>query len=463
MKTKLPLLLAVFFCWLPASADIQDGLDAMFMSTGNEPAVYSSQRRFGVDLGTLRLRAPISSYQLVNLSRPTLRAGCGGIDMYGGSFTFINAEQFRQILRQIGANALGYAFKLALASMCKECDSILSDLQDMINATNAMQVDTCKWAKGFVNDLAEAVPEKYRQNWQLEETTAGNFTDTFGAVQEVFDNWGNAESGGDASGADPARKDVGNYTWNALVRRGGPSAGSVFSFLDGNVNNDELLMNLAGTFIYGVTATDELNGEVTSRLTYQELKFGKNKADDDATDTNPLLICEGSRDSGSNCMDPTPVASWSFEGVQGWAEDQLQLAANHMANEVTAGQPHSAALQDFLGSLPFHTMRHMMELQGEPAKLNLYVQGVKEYVAAIYASSLALVMVERIEHAYSDIQSPKKFDFITNALKEFRRQAEADRDTVQKKYMNKIMEVEDLVKSLDAMTSDEARLVYEKG
>ena len=109
-----------------ARADIDEGLETMFMTTGQEPSVYESQRRGGVNMGTFRMRAPISTVNVLNLTAPEVRAGCGGIDLYGGSFTFINTEQFRQILRQIGANALGYAFKLALATMCQECDKILT-------------------------------------------------------------------------------------------------------------------------------------------------------------------------------------------------------------------------------------------------------------------------------------------------------------------------------------------------
>jgi len=90
------------------------------MVTGQEPAVYESQRplaRVAPIRRTFRgVRSPINSINLVNLTAPEIRAGCGGIDLYGGSFTFINTDQFRQILRQIGANALGYAFKLALAT-----------------------------------------------------------------------------------------------------------------------------------------------------------------------------------------------------------------------------------------------------------------------------------------------------------------------------------------------------------
>jgi conjugative transfer pilus assembly protein TraH len=157
IQALLLLTLAIVGLWTPVRADIQDGLDDMFMVTGQEPAVYESQRRGGVTMGTFRVRSPINSINLVNLTAPEIRAGCGGIDLYGGSFTFINTDQFRQILRQIGANALGYAFKLALATMCQECDKILTGLQDMMNQFTRMNVDSCRWAQGMVNDTVKAM------------------------------------------------------------------------------------------------------------------------------------------------------------------------------------------------------------------------------------------------------------------------------------------------------------------
>ena len=98
IQALLLLTLAIVGLWTPVRADIQDGLDDMFMVTGQEPAVYESQRRGGVTMGTFRVRSPINSINLVNLTAPEIRAGCGGIDLYGGSFTFINTDQFRQIL-----------------------------------------------------------------------------------------------------------------------------------------------------------------------------------------------------------------------------------------------------------------------------------------------------------------------------------------------------------------------------
>ena len=75
IQALLLLTLAIVGLWTPVRADIQDGLDDMFMVTGQEPAVYESQRRGGVTMGTFRVRSPINSINLVNLTAPEIRAG----------------------------------------------------------------------------------------------------------------------------------------------------------------------------------------------------------------------------------------------------------------------------------------------------------------------------------------------------------------------------------------------------
>ena len=89
------LTATLFVVSISARADLGDALESMYMVTGNEPSVYQSQRRLGFDAGYLRFRAPINTYNIVNFSPPRIDAGCGGLDLYGGSFSFINAEQFR--------------------------------------------------------------------------------------------------------------------------------------------------------------------------------------------------------------------------------------------------------------------------------------------------------------------------------------------------------------------------------
>jgi len=438
-----------------AKADLDDALDNMFMTTGNEPTIYESQRRLGLEFGTLRLRAPVNNYQVANLTPPTFRSGCGGIDMYGGSFTFINAEQFRQLLRQIGANALGYAFQLALSSMCDTCDKILSRLQDKVDQLNRLQVDTCKWAKGFVNDFTKSWPETFKEEYKQHETGVGTFQDGFDAMVAVFTDWDDPASGGQASGADPTKRDkVGNYTWNALFVT---SAGANFTFLPGNVANNELLMNIAGTWIYGERDTEEINVEIGPRLTYTELKFGKRPNEDGSEDVAPLYQCVA--DASNQCMELAEVPDWSFVGVNEWAEQKLQEAADHMADPATAGTPHAAAMQDFLATLPLTVTRHMMFMQGDAAALNHYVQNIKEYVGAVYASTLALSMVDVIRVAYEDQRTPRMPDFIKENLLDFEADAKADKQEVEKDYAEMWTKTEDLVARLTKGYSQPGNLI----
>jgi hypothetical protein len=431
-----------------ASADINDGLDNMFMTTGNEPTIYQSQRRLGVDIGTLRLRAPINTFNVVNLTPPQFRSGCGGIDLYGGSFTFINAEQFRQMLRQIGANALGYAFKLALATMCEKCDSILTGLQEKIDALNKMQVDSCRWGQGLVNDFTDAMGFKVSEDAVQEGSASAMFADGFEALRSQFENPGDSLSGGNASGADPNnREDVGNYTWNALVVSG---AGGRFNFVPGNMSHDEILMNIAGSYILRAPSAAEaeegdVEEEIDRRLTYNELKYGKTPDTGGATNLLPLWEC----DENTQCLDPDDAgADWSFTGVSEWAETTLQAAADHMANPVTAGTDHAAAVQNFLATLPLTVVRHMQVMQGDQAALDAYVDHVHEYVGAAYSSSLALAMVEVVRAAYGRSDTPDMPPNVAANLLEFERDAKEDRRAVEREYSKVWRETEELVADL---------------
>ena len=246
IQALLLLTLAIVGLWTPVRADIQDGLDDMFMVTGQEPAVYESQRRGGVTMGTFRVRSPINSINLVNLTAPEIRAGCGGIDLYGGSFTFINTDQFRQILRQIGANALGYAFKLALATMCQECDKILTGLQDMMNQFTRMNVDSCRWAQGMVNDTVKAMGLGAETKGMSDASAVG--TPRNGWTRRSSRSASRASGSRTATPTEPTRpsRTFGNLTWNALRIA---NVQGLFGFAAGNLSHHEVLLNIAGSAV----------------------------------------------------------------------------------------------------------------------------------------------------------------------------------------------------------------------
>ena len=77
------------------------------MTNTTAPGVFESQRRGVISGGSVVVRNRIMNENLVSMVPPSFQAGCGGIDMFAGSLSFVNADQFVQLLRSVAANAKG--------------------------------------------------------------------------------------------------------------------------------------------------------------------------------------------------------------------------------------------------------------------------------------------------------------------------------------------------------------------
>jgi len=62
-------------------------------------------------------RSPNKVYQLAAIQFPYVRAGCGGIDAFGGSFSHVSSQEFKTSSRQSLPALPGVAFQLALSSV----------------------------------------------------------------------------------------------------------------------------------------------------------------------------------------------------------------------------------------------------------------------------------------------------------------------------------------------------------
>ena len=78
------------------------------------PQAITGQRAGYATMGSLYLRSSSRNAQLANLQLPSLNAGCGGIDIFTGAFSFLSAEELIALSKAIAANAAGFAFDLAL-------------------------------------------------------------------------------------------------------------------------------------------------------------------------------------------------------------------------------------------------------------------------------------------------------------------------------------------------------------
>jgi len=154
------------FCFLSfvtsAHAGVVDKMDSFYNKSKNSyvstntPGAYSSQSRHALTGGSFVWRAPQESAVIGSMQLPSIKAGCGGIDIFGGSFSFINGEQIEALFRAILQDAAGYAFMLALEEISPIIAGNVKSLQDMINKVNGQTINSCEAAKTLVNSAVDS-------------------------------------------------------------------------------------------------------------------------------------------------------------------------------------------------------------------------------------------------------------------------------------------------------------------
>lgn len=230
------------------------------------PAAVKTQTMNMYTGGNLTLAAPSRSYNLMSVQAPTVNAGCGGIDLHLGGFSFISKEQFVQTLRNIGSNALGYGFKIALQNICPTCDNVMTSLQNIADKANALNISSCQAAKGIVNAAAnEVFNTQYDtkvMNWGLSDGIFSDATEAYRQVKNIFNPAQRQAALEQVKQNNPDRKEdlpTGNITWQALSKVAGLSevdkrrfmglVGTIVFSEDGKVNpyyptNDKVIEDL---------------------------------------------------------------------------------------------------------------------------------------------------------------------------------------------------------------------------
>jgi conjugative transfer pilus assembly protein TraH len=187
------------------------------------PSAYEGQAMNLYTGGSLFMRTPSRNYQLLSAAAPSLRGGCGGIDAFAGSFSFINVDQFVAMLRNIGQNALGLFFMTALQSMAPDIMESIKYLNKIAQDINAMGINSCEAAKGLVaSSGVEKWMEANKVNTGLSAAAAGLYDDWAKVRTTMFGDSKEASLKADALKAtQPELANIlveGNLVWRALNR-----------------------------------------------------------------------------------------------------------------------------------------------------------------------------------------------------------------------------------------------------
>jgi conjugative transfer pilus assembly protein TraH len=230
------------------AADLNAEVNNMFNALGaignyTAPGAFKGQTFNTYTGGSFFMRSPNKIYQLAAIQFPSAKAGCGGIDVFGGSFSHISAEEFKNMLKNITAALPGIAFQLALEAVSPLLGGLTKWAKGLETWINNARINSCETAKAIVSTAAEAAGYSSQEACADLAIEMGLESDRDAARRRcATDRPGilaSARSSGDANVRNKAPF-VGNLTWKALQYTG--------SYLDDQER--ELIMSIVGTVIF---------------------------------------------------------------------------------------------------------------------------------------------------------------------------------------------------------------------
>lgn len=299
-KIVCSLLMMMFtqFSCADVNKDLNQFFDGLGMVTNaTAPHAYQGQQAGYYTGGSLFAKSSVRNVQLVQVDLPSFRAGCGGIDVFAGGFSFVNNDEIVKLMRNVMNNAKGYAFKLTLAEVTPLLKNILSDIQDIANKANQMNINSCETAESLVGGIWPKTRAAQQQVCQDIGSNTGIFTDWAEARQGCTSD--DLKYNYDTTMRDGAKNplyknmvlDNGNLVWRSLQAN---------QLITGDTQLAELLMSLSGSIIIkkqgnGKTAVNQfetLPSLATDHSLFKAILYGGNaqiyKCDEYQQCINPL-------------------------------------------------------------------------------------------------------------------------------------------------------------------------------
>lgn len=392
MIKMLFVVVPTFLCVQTAGAGfVKDYFDAtQAMSNVTEAGVREAGAVSTVTGGGFVYRTPRTDFVPFSVTPPSLKAGCGGIDLFLGAFSIPSREEFVSFLKSVGTALPGLAFQLALQTMAPDLNEQVGRYADLIRSYTNRYTDSCEAARALLDNTgATEHLTRVVEGAKNALRSDGSVADQSEADRRVRDN------GEKAIAASPIRKDSGgnvvdapeiNLTWALLS--GGKLGAADFD----SVSLRETMMTLLGTTVF----TQEGKGE-NAVLVAREIA---------GVDLLPVLFNETGKDTSlvkltcdeaKRCLSPERKPMYDTDLVA-----ELKEAADHY---LTALKSRDASLVTddemlFLASVSSVPLLRILNLASVARYEGLAADIVNTYVEAAAYEAL----VGALEALTSDIR-----------------------------------------------------------
>lgn len=429
---RLRAMLAGLALGLATASAYSDGLqgqmDKMFgqMSTAAPPQTAIDARRGVISGGSLAIRSPVTPPQasMMNFTPPSFSAGCSGIDLYGGSFSFISGQQFVQMLRGIAANAEGLAFQMALQSMSSQLSQQLSSFSDKMQSMVGSMKNSCEIAHSA-----------------LDNTSLGNQISSFGTSvgKSLSVSSGDVSDSASAESTDTPQNPIAsqaaqkhpdqmkplvfpNIMWRALADHKIASA-----FGDGSsVMLQQELMSLTGTVIVCNPQSDSncAAGDggstgityVAPTLKLEDLVYGSTSG------SAVILVCDEPKD----CKNPTQQV-WHSKGFLDFVTSALGTdGTTGVLGSLLTNQPADPQVSAFLANAGAAGPLLLRVGRVNPGAMTGFAQAIAQPLALEMAHKQAIQLINVAASSLVGIDNP--------AAKDMEERLRASREQIDREY-----------------------------
>jgi conjugative transfer pilus assembly protein TraH len=411
-RKAILLALCVSLAWTPVQTNagwLQDFYNDSQVGAGS-PGAFTGQTQNLYTGGSLTVRVPNKNYQLYSFNPPRFNVrGCGGIDVFAGSFSHINKAQFVGMLKNIGQQALSMAFFAALKGLSPEIAQTIEYLQDVAKKENHRTINSCEMAKALVNPTAiEQWGTDVRTNMRLAgpQMNAANdaaeseseVNESPDALSQLIDQAKSSLDGYKPQGTNTGTPMIlrGNIVWRALSHQTGIQLDNW---------QKEFIMSLVGTYIYDDQGgTPDPAGGVTANIKYIPPTIAdlSDLIGDGTSGFYQKLSCDNGY-ADDACTQVTIAASAGTEGFGKIVGDRISAIKTAMEGRTAITQ----ADIDFANatSLPIQQMLSISVMQTGNTISAAIMDRYRDTIAAEYAATF---MINAVKTLHTVIASAKK-------------------------------------------------------
>lgn len=342
------LVAAILMCalWTPGAVNAQGFQQQMrdtfgSMTNVSEPTVVMNSTRGVISGGSFMMKNKVITADLMSLSLPRIKMGCGGWDIFGGSFSFISSEQIVAMLRSIAASAVAYSFKLALCNISDDICNALENLWKDNIFSNFMGRNSCEMGQQLATAFMGGFGITANQAGANASTSEGEADDHADAQNNMGNQTPAQEQAVETTQSDdPEVKFAiirGNHVWQALRRNDAPNWGSY-----GGTQFMEDVMSITGTIIDCAPKNQGCpgsNGQVIGqedvvRLTRAPV-MGLSELVKGRLDYSKVKRWRCN--DAENCLNPVEATDASFKGMEELLREAL-LGANNSPGQGLIGR-----------------------------------------------------------------------------------------------------------------------------